>query len=100
MVVSWALIRPPLVLPHTFAHFQAGLDVYTGYAHNEAQEVSPVKRAYSIVRFSSWKQAKGESTRRQLEWSSVWAERHGYLLDDSLHQDRPVSAFRGANRSK
>jgi DNA invertase Pin-like site-specific DNA recombinase len=59
-----------------------------------------MKRAYSLIRFSSWKQAKGQSQRRQAEWSAAWCEHNGCLLDESLHQDKPVSAFRGANRSK
>jgi DNA invertase Pin-like site-specific DNA recombinase len=60
-----------------------------------------VKRAYSLIRFSSWKQAKGQSWRRQLEWSAAWCDRNGFLLEESLHQEKkPVSAFRGANRRK
>jgi DNA invertase Pin-like site-specific DNA recombinase len=59
-----------------------------------------MKRAYSLIRFSSWRQAKGESRRRQLEWGPAWCERHNYHLDDALHQDRPVSAFRGRQRIK
>src|SRR5262249_44620440 len=41
-----------------------------------------------------------QSQRRQAEWSAAWCEHNGCLLDESLHQDKPVSAFRGANRSK
>jgi hypothetical protein len=59
-----------------------------------------MQRAYSLVRFSSWKQAKGDSRRRQLAWSKEWCERNGAHLDESLHEQKPVSAFRGANRSK
>jgi DNA invertase Pin-like site-specific DNA recombinase len=56
-----------------------------------------MKRAYSIIRFSSWKQIKGQSRRRQAEWSAAWCNKHGYRLDESLKSDKPVSAFRGAN---
>jgi DNA invertase Pin-like site-specific DNA recombinase len=59
-----------------------------------------MKRAYSLIRFSSWKQAKGQSQRRQAEWSAAWCAKHGCRLDESLRWDKPVSAFRGANRSK
>jgi DNA invertase Pin-like site-specific DNA recombinase len=59
-----------------------------------------MKRAYSLIRFSSWKQAKGQSQRRQAEWSASWCGKHHCLLDESLKWDKPVSAFRGANRAK
>jgi DNA invertase Pin-like site-specific DNA recombinase len=59
-----------------------------------------MKRAYSLVRYSSDKQKAGDSRRRQMAWSKAWCERNRCLLDESLHWDRPVSAFRGANRSK
>jgi DNA invertase Pin-like site-specific DNA recombinase len=59
-----------------------------------------MKRAYSLIRFSSWKQAKGQSQRRQAEWSAAWCAKHKCRLDESLRWDKPVSAFRGANRSK
>src|SRR5262245_16720394 len=64
------------------------------------KEEPPMQRAYSLIRFSSWKQARGQSQRRQAEWSAAWCDKNGCLLDESLHQDKPVSAFRGANRSK
>ena len=53
-----------------------------------------MKRAYSLVRFSSWRQSKGQSQRRQAEWSAAWCEKNKCLLDESLHWDKPVSAFR------
>jgi DNA invertase Pin-like site-specific DNA recombinase len=59
-----------------------------------------MKRAYSLIRFSSWKQAKGQSRRRQAEWSAAWCAKNKCQLDESLKWDKPVSAFRGANRSK
>jgi DNA invertase Pin-like site-specific DNA recombinase len=59
-----------------------------------------MRRAFSLIRYSSGKQKAGDSRRRQMAWSAALCERHGYLLDDSLHWDRPVSAFRGANRTK
>jgi DNA invertase Pin-like site-specific DNA recombinase len=59
-----------------------------------------MRTAYSLVRFSSAKQAKGDSWRRQTEWSDAWASKHGYRLDATLRQAKAVSAFRGKNRSK
>lgn len=59
-----------------------------------------MKRAYSLVRFSSWKQAKGQSQRRQREWSAAWCAKHRHQLDESLKWDKPVSAFRGRNRTR
>jgi DNA invertase Pin-like site-specific DNA recombinase len=56
--------------------------------------------AYSLIRFSSDKQKKGDSHRRQLEWSAAWCERNGHTLDTSLKADKAVSAFRGKNRRK
>src|SRR5262245_25627025 len=64
------------------------------------EEGPPMKRAYSLIRYSSLKQKAGDSRRRQMAWSAAWCERNRCLLDESLHWDRPVSAFRGANRTK
>jgi DNA invertase Pin-like site-specific DNA recombinase len=57
-----------------------------------------MKRAYSYVRFSSRKQLKGDSLRRQLKLSSAWCKKHGYALDETLRlEDLGVSAYRGRN---
>jgi DNA invertase Pin-like site-specific DNA recombinase len=48
---------------------------------------------------SSAEQVKGDSLRRQLERSRLYAEKHGLALDESL-QDLGVSAYRGTNRIK
>lgn len=53
-------------------------------------------RAYSYVRMSTRKQLRGDSLRRQLERSKVFADEHSLLLDDSL-QDLGVSAWKGRN---
>src|SRR5262249_50723110 len=66
----------------------------------KGKEGLPMQRAYSLIRFSSWKQAKGDSRRRQLAWSKAWCARHQCHLDESLHEAKPVSAFRGKNRSQ
>jgi DNA invertase Pin-like site-specific DNA recombinase len=57
-----------------------------------------MKRAYSYIRFSSKKQLKGGSRRRQTKLSAAWCKKHGYTLDESLRLgDLGVSAFRGRN---
>jgi DNA invertase Pin-like site-specific DNA recombinase len=57
-----------------------------------------MKRAYSYVRFSSKKQLKGDSRRRQLKLSTAWCQKHGYALDETLRlEDLGVSAYRGRN---
>ena len=64
-------------------------------------EVSSMKSAFSLIRFSSGKQATGDSRRRQMEWSEEWARKNGYFLDTTLHADeRAISAFRGMNVKK
>src|SRR5262245_52797751 len=59
-----------------------------------------MKIGHSLIRFSSPKQSKGDTIRRQLEWSKTWCERNGVHLDTSLRCDKAVSAFRGKNRAK
>ena len=57
--------------------------------------------AYSYLRFSSAKQAKGDSIRRQTEATDDWCKRHGASLDASLTlRDEGVSAFRGKHRGE
>jgi DNA invertase Pin-like site-specific DNA recombinase len=55
-------------------------------------------RAYSYIRMSTPEQIKGDSLRRQKEWSQKWCNDHGYTLDESLRlQDLGVSGFTGEN---
>ena len=55
-------------------------------------------RAFSYIRFSSKKQQKGESFRRQAEFAIEVCRENGWVLDESLTlNDLGVSAFRGAN---
>ena len=56
--------------------------------------------AYSYVRFSSRKQEEGDSIRRQMKMAQDYCDRMGYRLDNSLRQDRGVSAYRGKNVTK
>src|SRR3954470_4641161 len=57
-----------------------------------------MRLAYSYIRFSSAKQAAGDSLRRQVEGTEKVCKRHGWTLDDSLNlRDLGVSAFRGSN---
>jgi DNA invertase Pin-like site-specific DNA recombinase len=56
------------------------------------------KTAYSYIRFSSGRQGKGDSVRRQLEWGEGLCRQKGWTLDENLDlDDKAVSAFRGAN---
>ena len=56
-------------------------------------------KAFSYIRFSTPDQLKGDSLRRQLTASEVYAEAHGLELDTSL-RDLGVSGFKGAHRTK
>lgn len=61
-------------------------------------EAPLVTRAFSYIRFSSKKQQKGESFRRQFEFPVEVCRENGWVLDESLTlNDLGVSAFRGAN---
>ncbi len=55
-------------------------------------------KAYSYVRFSSAKQERGDSVRRQVALAAAYAKKHDLDLDDTLHlHDLGKSAFRGRN---
>ena len=57
--------------------------------------------AYSYIRFSTPEQIKGDSLRRQVELSEVYAEKHGLNLDKSLTiKDLGISAYDSSNISK
>lgn len=57
-----------------------------------------MRRAYSYIRFSSAAQAAGSSLDRQMELTTLYCQRKGYELDDTLSlRDLGVSAFRGDN---
>lgn len=53
---------------------------------------------YSYIRFSSKKQEKGDSLRRQTELADDYCERHGHQLADLTLRDLGVSAFRGKHK--
>src|ERR1700733_260201 len=56
-------------------------------------------KAYSYKRFSTPKQAEGDSLRRQTAMAQAWADRTGVPLDTELQlTDEGVSAYGGANR--
>lgn len=59
----------------------------------------PVK-AYSYIRFSTPKQAQGDSYRRQLQQAIDYCAEHNLQLDDKTIDDFGTSAFRGANMSE
>ena len=56
-------------------------------------------KAYSYVRFSTPKQAQGDSYRRQLQQARAYCPTHNLVLDDKTIEDFGVSAFRGSNRT-
>ncbi len=57
-----------------------------------------MSRAFSYIRFSSKKQQKGESFRRQAEFAVEVCRENGWVLDETLTlNDLGVSAFRGNN---
>ncbi len=57
--------------------------------------------AFSYLRFSRPEQMKGDSQRRQLEYSRDWARQKKVPLDETLNlRDLGVSAFRGKNASE
>jgi len=59
---------------------------------------SPVPRIYSYVRFSSEKQLRGDSLRRQNELIDKYTKEKGLELDDEFRLvDLGVSAYRGQN---
>eukprot|EP01036_Dinobryon_divergens_P017087 gene17088-23197_t len=60
---------------------------------------TPQPRIYSYTRYSFRRQARGDSTRRQVEAADAWALQHGkgMPLDISLREPRAVSAYRGHN---
>ena len=63
--------------------------------------MSTKPKAYSYIRFSSTPQEKGDSVRRQTEYSTKYAEKHGLELDDKLNLwDLGRSAFDGSNIEK
>ncbi|ALV07308.1 recombinase family protein [Roseateles depolymerans] len=53
--------------------------------------------AYSYVRFSSAKQADGDSLRRQTEITEAYARKHGLTIDPRRYADLGVSAAKGKN---
>lgn len=64
----------------------------------KARPASPSAPAHLYVygRFSSVKQAKGDSVQRQMDYARHWADQHGFVIDDSLTMfDHGLSAYKG-----
>lgn len=58
-------------------------------------------KAYSYIRFSTPEQFKGDSLRRQTEFSEKYATSHGLVLDDTLNlKDLGISAYSGKHRTE
>lgn len=65
------------------------------------QEMIIQPKCYSYLRFSTPEQAKGDSSRRQLQLAEDYTSKHGLELDDTLRlQDMGLSAFHGHHRLK
>jgi DNA invertase Pin-like site-specific DNA recombinase len=62
------------------------------------QQVQP--RVLAYTRFSSPRQARGNSYERQTKKAREWCEKRGWVLDDLRLFDLGVSAYTGANRTK
>src|SRR5437660_10684631 len=60
--------------------------------------------AYSLIRFSTRRQADGDSFRRQLAPRQAFCDMHGLTLDETLHEsdvhNHGVSAFKVDNLVK
>ncbi|MGI2260647.1 recombinase family protein [Shewanella sp. GXUN23E] len=59
--------------------------------------IKPKTKAISYIRFSTPKQAKGDSYRRQIEAARVYCAQNNLELDESILFDAGVSAFKGKN---
>ena len=57
-----------------------------------------MRRAYSYIRFSSKKQEKGDSLRRQKSLAEKYCEENNLVLDNTLKVDDGISAFNGDNK--
>jgi DNA invertase Pin-like site-specific DNA recombinase len=53
--------------------------------------------AHSYIRFSTSQQELGDSERRQVEATRIYAETNGFALDESIGVDRGLSGFTGSN---
>jgi DNA invertase Pin-like site-specific DNA recombinase len=67
----------------------------TATARPPAKQQTPI--AFSYVRFSTRKQAQGDSQRRQTEMAAAYCQRRGWTLSGQTFEDLGVSAFRGKN---
>ena len=56
-------------------------------------------KAFSYVRFSTPKQAQGDSYRRQIQQAQDYCAANDLELEDKTIEDFGVSAFRGSNRT-
>ena len=55
------------------------------------------RRAYSYIRFSTRRQIKGNSLRRQTERATALCAKHGWTLDPVSYKDLGLSGYHGAN---
>ncbi len=64
------------------------------------EEVEAQPRVISYKRFSSMRQARGDSLRRQTAAAEAWCSQRGWKLDNLRLTDKGRSAFTGANRTE
>ncbi|MFM8341946.1 MAG: recombinase family protein [Methylomonas sp.] len=57
-----------------------------------------MRRAYSYIRFSSKKQEKGDSVRRQKSLAEKYCDENNFILDNTLKVDDGISAFNSDNK--
>jgi DNA invertase Pin-like site-specific DNA recombinase len=72
-----------------------------GKKEQDTRKDTPIRMAYSYLRFSTPEQSKGDSTKRQTEAiakAAEWCKQQGIPLDDTL-RDPGVSAWKGKNAS-
>lgn len=63
-----------------------------------AKKTSQTALAYSYIRFSSQRQERGHSVKRQEDAAEAWAKKNDATLDNSTYRDLGVSGFTGAHR--
>ncbi len=84
-----------------FCPFSSINNLYLGVMRYHANKILcflggiPAMIAYSYIRFSSKRQAKGDSRKRQLEDTERYCQRHGLTLADENYVGLGVSAHSG-----
>lgn len=75
--------------------FEVALSLLPVEEETKTEAFEPV--AYSYIRFSTKKQAKGDSKRRQSDAAVEWCKKNNYYLSEDSFEDLGISAYRGSN---